>query len=47
MSRRDSVLLTLHSGDATDAYSDWRTPAAIISDGAYGIRNGETAGDHT
>ena len=47
MSRADSVLFTLHRGDATDAYPDWPTPAAIISDGAYGIRNGETPGDTT
>jgi DNA modification methylase len=47
MSRKDSAPFTLHRGDATDAYPDWPTPAAIISDGAYGIRDGETAGDTT
>jgi len=28
----------LHRGDALDAYGDWPVPAAIISDGAYGVR---------
>ena len=28
----------LHRGDALDAYRSWPTPAAIISDGAYGVR---------
>jgi len=28
----------LHRGDALDAYRDWPTPTAIISDGAYGVR---------
>lgn len=27
----------LHHGDALEAYADWPTPSAIISDGAYGI----------
>lgn len=27
----------LHDGDALDAYSSWEPPAAIISDGAYGV----------
>lgn len=27
----------VHHGDALDAYSEWGTPDAIISDGAYGI----------
>jgi site-specific DNA-methyltransferase (adenine-specific) len=28
----------LHRGDALDAYENWPSPAAIISDGAYGVR---------
>jgi len=27
----------LHAGDALDVYATWPTPAAIVSDGAYGI----------
>ena len=36
----------LHRGDALHAYESWPTPAAIISDGAYGIRgfHGDTTG---
>ena len=36
----------LHWGDALDAYGDWPAPAAIISDGAYGVRGfpGDTVG---
>ncbi len=36
----------LHRGDALDAYRSWPAPAAIISDGAYGIRgfHGDPAG---
>ena len=36
----------LHRGDALDAYGDWPVPAAIISDGAYGVRGfpGDTVG---
>jgi DNA modification methylase len=44
MSRPDRVLFTLHRGDALAAYPRWPSPAAIISDGAYGI-DAETAGD--
>jgi hypothetical protein len=35
----------LHRGDARDAYDGWPAPAAIISDGAYGVRgfHGDTA----
>ena len=29
--------VTLHRGDALDAYADWPSPTAIISDGPYGI----------
>jgi DNA modification methylase len=45
MTRSDRALFALHRGDAADAYPDWPSPAAIISDGAYGIPNGETTGD--
>jgi len=31
------VSFTLHEGDVLDAYPDWPQPAAIISDGAYGV----------
>jgi len=36
----------LHCGDVLDAYADWPAPAAIISDGAYGVRgfHGDTNG---
>ena len=36
----------LHRGDALDAYRSWPAPAAIISDGAYGVRgfHGDTTG---
>jgi site-specific DNA-methyltransferase (adenine-specific) len=36
----------LHRGDALEAYDNWPTPVAIISDGAYGVRgfNGDTVG---
>jgi DNA methylase len=36
----------LHHGDALDAYTHWPKPAAIISDGAYGVRgfHGDTIG---
>src|ERR1700722_17039509 len=36
----------LHRGDALDAYQGGPTPAAIISDGAYGVRGfpGDTTG---
>ena len=36
----------LHTGDALDVYDGWPEPAAIISDGAYGIRgfHGDTTG---
>jgi site-specific DNA-methyltransferase (adenine-specific) len=36
----------LHRGDALDAYAGWPAPAAIISDGAYGVRgfHGDTIG---
>ncbi|HTU04127.1 MAG TPA: DNA methyltransferase [Trebonia sp.] len=36
----------LHRGDASDAYAGWPAPAAIISDGAYGVRgfHGDTIG---
>jgi site-specific DNA-methyltransferase (adenine-specific) len=36
----------LHRGDALDAYRQWPAPAAIISDGAYGVRGfpGDPAG---
>ena len=36
----------LFRGDALDTYRDWPVPAAIISDGAYGVRgfHGDTAG---
>jgi DNA methylase len=36
----------LHSGDVLDVYDGWPAPAAIISDGAYGIRgfHGDTTG---
>ena len=36
----------LHRGDALDAYESWPAPAAIISDGAYGVRgfHGDTIG---
>lgn len=44
MSRADRALFALHRGDAAEAYPDWPSPAAIISDGAYGIV-GETPGD--
>ena len=30
----------LHTGDVADAYHRWPTPAAIVSDGAYGIGEG-------
>jgi site-specific DNA-methyltransferase (adenine-specific) len=28
---------SLFRGDALDAYAQWPTPSAIISDGAYGV----------
>ena len=28
----------LHAGDARRGYTEWETPATIISDGAYGVR---------
>jgi site-specific DNA-methyltransferase (adenine-specific) len=36
----------LHRGNALDAYRGWPEPAAIVSDGAYGIRgfHGDTTG---
>ena len=36
----------LHRGDALDVYATWPAPAAIISDGAYGVRgfHGDTIG---
>ncbi|HEV2450920.1 MAG TPA: DNA methyltransferase [Streptosporangiaceae bacterium] len=36
----------LHRGDALDVYQMWPAPAAIISDGAYGVRGfpGDTVG---
>ncbi len=36
----------LHRGDALEAYGEWPVPAAIISDGAYGVRgfHGDTVG---
>lgn len=34
----DQPAYLLHRGDALDAYRSWPVPAAIISDGAYGIR---------
>ena len=36
----------LHRGDALEAYDKWPAPAAIISDGAYGVRgfHGDTVG---
>ena len=36
----------LFRGDALDAYRTWAAPAAIISDGAYGVRgfHGDTVG---
>ena len=36
----------LHRGDAVQAYQGWPAPAAIISDGAYGVRgfHGDPAG---
>jgi DNA methylase len=36
----------LHRGDALDAYDGWPAPAAIVSDGAYGVRgfHGDTVG---
>ena len=36
----------LHRGDALEAYGSWPAPAAIISDGAYGVRgfHGDTTG---
>jgi DNA methylase len=36
----------LHRGDALDAYRCWPAPAAIVSDGAYGVRgfHGDTIG---
>lgn len=33
----DGPMFRLHYGDALDAYADWPTPSAIISDGAYGV----------
>lgn len=44
MSYPDRALFALHRGDAAAAYPDWPSPAAIISDGAYGIA-GDTPGD--
>jgi len=44
MDESDPQLFALHRGDVVDAYPDWPSPAAIISDGAYGIE-GDTAGD--
>jgi DNA methylase len=40
------VTYLLHRGDALDAYAGWPAPAAIISDGAYGVRgfHGDTTG---
>jgi hypothetical protein len=40
------VTYLLHRGDASDAYAGWPAPAAIISDGAYGVRgfHGDTTG---
>ena len=42
----DKPSYLLHHGDALDAYQGWPTPAAIISDGAYGVRGfpGDTTG---
>ena len=36
----------LHRGDALEAYGSWPAPAAIVSDGAYGVRgfHGDTTG---
>jgi hypothetical protein len=36
----------LHRGDALGAYAGWPAPAAIVSDGAYGVRgfHGDTTG---
>ena len=44
MSNSDPALFALHRGPVTEAYPHWPAPAAIISDGAYGIR-GDTPGD--
>lgn len=27
----------LYEGDVQDVYAEWPTPAAIVSDGAYGV----------
>ena len=42
----DGAAYLLHRGDALDAYGSWPAPAAIISDGAYGVRgfHGDTTG---
>lgn len=42
----DHPAYLLHRGDALEAYGSWPTPAAIISDGAYGVRgfHGDTIG---
>jgi hypothetical protein len=42
----DQPAYLLHRGDALDAYDAWPAPAAIISDGAYGVRgfHGDTVG---
>ena len=42
----DHAAYLLHRGDALDAYGSWPAPAAIISDGAYGVRgfHGDTTG---
>jgi site-specific DNA-methyltransferase (adenine-specific) len=42
----DQPAYLLHRGDALAAYPGWPAPAAVISDGAYGIRgfHGDTTG---
>ena len=42
----DHPAYLLHRGDALEAYGSWPTPAAIVSDGAYGVRgfHGDTIG---
>ena len=42
----DQPAYLLYRGDALDAYDSWPAPAAIVSDGAYGVRgfHGDTIG---
>ncbi|WP_242393946.1 DNA methyltransferase [Anaeromyxobacter oryzisoli] len=45
--RWEDDLVSLHHGDALDLYASWPAPAAIVSDGAYGVLgfDGDTS-DH-